>query len=73
MSKRVDILSGQIDKKGQCSGHNCLLWHGIPENKNKETDDLCLATIKKHFELSVTEADIEWTHLIGNSKDDDQK
>ena len=45
MSKRVDSLSSQVEKQEQYSRHNCLLLHGIPENKNEKTDDLYLATI----------------------------
>ena len=45
ISKRLDSLSGLVDKQEQYSRRNCLLLHGIPENKNEKTDDLCLATI----------------------------
>ena len=52
---------------------NCLLLHGITENKNEKTDDLCLATINEHLELSITEADIKRTHWIGKPRDAGQK
>ena len=45
ISKRLDSLSGLVDKQEQYSKRNCLSLHGIPENKNEKTDDLCLATI----------------------------
>ena len=45
MSKRVDSLSSQVDKQEQCLRCNCLLFHGIPENKNEKTDDICLGTL----------------------------
>ena len=54
MSKLVDSLSGQVDKQEQFSRRNFLLLHGTPENKNEENDDLCLATINEHLELSIT-------------------
>ena len=73
MSKRVDSLSGQFDKQEQYSRRNCLLLHGIPENKNEKTDDLCLATINELLELSITEADIERTHPTGKPRDAGQK
>ena len=65
VSKRVDSLSGQVDKQEQYSRRNCLLLHGIPRNNNEKTDDLCLAAMNDHLELSITEADIERTHRIG--------
>ena len=49
------------------------MLHGIPENKNEKTDDLCLATINELLELAATEADIERTHRIGKPKDVCQK
>ena len=58
MSKRVDSLSGQVDKQEQYSKRNCLFLHGIPEKKNEKTDDLCVATINEHLQLSTTEADM---------------
>ena len=73
MSKWVDSLSSQVDKQEQYSRCNCLLLHGIPENKNEKTDDLCLATINELLELAATEADIEHTHRIGKPKDVCQK
>ena len=73
MSKRVDSLSDQADKQEQYWRHNCLLLHGISENKNEKTDDLCFATINEHLELSITAADIEHTHWIGKPRDSGQK
>ena len=73
MSKRVDSLSGQVDKQEQYSRRNCLLLHGIPRNNNEKTDNLCLAAMNDHLELSITEADIERTHRIGKPRDSGQK
>ena len=73
MSKRVDSLFSLVDKQKQYSRRNCLLLHGIPENKNEKTDDLCLATINEHLELAITEVDIERTHRIGKPRDVSQK
>ena len=69
MSKRWDSLSGLVDKQEPYSRYNCLLLYGIPGNKNEKTEDLYLATINEHLELSVMEADIERTHRIGKSRD----
>ena len=69
MSRRVDSLSGQVDKQEQHSTCNSLLLHGISENKNEKTDNLCIATINEQPELSITEADIERAHRIGKPRD----
>ena len=39
----------------------------------KKNDDLCPATINEHFELAITEVDIEYTHRIGKPRDVGQK
>ena len=63
----------QVEKQEQCSRRNCLLILGIPENRNEKTDDLCIATINEHLELSITEADIKRTHRIGKPRDAGRK
>ena len=73
MSKRVDSLSSQVDKHEQHSRRNFLLLHGIPENENEKTDDLCLANISENLELAITEVDIERTHRTGKPRDVGQK
>ena len=73
MSKRVGSLCSRADKQEQYSLRNCLLLHGIPENKNEKTDNLCLATINEHLELVITKADIEHTYIIGKPRDVGQK
>ena len=49
------------------------MLHCISENKNEKTDDLCLATINEHLELTITEVDIERTHTIGKPRDVGQR
>ena len=73
ISKRVGSLCSRVDKQEQYSWRNCLLLHGIPENKNEKIDNLCLATINEHLELVITKIDIERTHIIGKPRDVCQK
>ena len=73
MSEQADSLSGQVDKQEQYSRRNYVLLHGIPENKNEKTDDLCIVTINEQLELSVIETDIERTHRIEKPRDPGQK
>ena len=69
MSKRVDSLSGQVDKHEQYSRRNCLLLHVIPESKNEKTDDLSIDTISEHLELLITEANFKRTHQTEKPRD----
>ena len=69
IQKRVDSLSGQVEKQEQYSRHNCLSLHGILESRNDKTDDLCIAALNEHFELSITAADTNCTNRIGKRRD----
>ena len=42
-------------------------------HRNGKIDDLCIAMIKEHLELSITEVDIEHTCWIGKLRDTGQK
>ena len=39
----------------------------------RNTDDLCIATVNEHLELTITTADIERSHQIGKPRDAGQK
>ena len=69
MEKRVDSYSGQVEKHEQYSRHDFLSLHGILESRNDKTDDLCVAAINEHFELSITAADTNRTNQIGKPRD----
>ena len=62
-------VKASIDKQEQYSRRNYLLLHDIPENKNEKTDDLRIAMVNEHLELSINEADIERTHRIRKPRD----
>ena len=47
---------------------NCLLIHGIPENKDEGTDVLALEVLDTKMELKITQNDIDITHKIGIPK-----
>ena len=43
--------------------------HGILESRTDKTDDLCIAAINEHFELSITAVDTKRTNRIGKQRD----
>ena len=47
-SKKTKQNKKKNDKQGQYSRPNCLLVHGLPENKTEKIDDVVISTISDH-------------------------
>ena len=63
-----DDITAETDRQEQYSRKNCLLIHGIPENKNENTDVLAMEVIDTKMDIKITENDIDRTHRIGKPK-----
>ena len=59
LTGKVSNLSVQVDKQEQYSRRNCLLIHGIKENRNEDTYTLSMSIINKHLGLDVQPSDID--------------
>ena len=70
LAQKIDDLSGTVEKQKQYSSRNCLLLHGTPENKQENTDDLCIKAINEHLDLAINGTDR--THRIGNPNFDEK-
>ena len=66
LTDKVSNLSVQGDKQEQHSGQNCVLIHGVEENRNGDTDTLPINIINKHLRLDIQPSDVDWTHHIGS-------
>ena len=65
---KVDDITAEADRKKQYPRRNFLLIHGIPENKNENTDVLAMEVIDTQMDIKITENDIDRTHRIGKPK-----
>ena len=65
---KVDDIAAETDKQEQYSRRNCLLIHGIPENKNENTDMLAMEVIDTKMDIKIAENDIDRTQRIGKPK-----
>ena len=63
---KVSNLSVHVDEQEQYSRRNCLLIHGVEENRNEDTDTLYWCTDTEHLGLDIQPSDIDRTHRIGN-------
>ena len=66
LTDKVSNLSVQTDEQEQYSLRNCLLIHGVEENRNEDTDTLSINIINEHLGLNIQPSDIDRTHRIGN-------
>ena len=66
LTDKVSNLSVQVDKQEQYSRRNCLLIHGVEENRNEDTDTLSINIVNEHLGLDIQPSDIDRTHRIGN-------
>ena len=64
----VSELTSAVEKQEQYSRHNCLLLHGMNENKDEDTDKISLTTLNEILQLELTELNIERSHRIGKPK-----
>ena len=65
---KVDDITAEADRQEQYSRRNFLLIHGIPENKNGNTDVLAMEVIDNNMDINITENDIDRTHRIRKPK-----
>ena len=66
LTDKVSNLSVQVHEQEQYSRWNCLLIHGVGENRNEDTDTLSINIINERLGLDVQPSDIDRTHRIGN-------
>ena len=61
-------MEAQVDQQAQYTRRNCLLFHGIIEEKDKDTDSIIINTVKEETDLEILPNDLDRSHRIGNPK-----
>ena len=59
MSATVESLKDSLDRKDQHSRRNWLLIHGLPESRNKNTDELVIDIIKEKLKEETKKSEID--------------
>ena len=65
INKRIEELESKIDCQEQYSRRNCILIHGIAENKEENTDQQAIDFINDSLDIKINEIDIDRSHRIG--------
>ena len=62
---RVDTYEREIEDLQQYSRRNCILIHGIPEEREEITDELALDIFNNKLGLDVDLSELDRTHHLG--------
>ena len=65
MDKRIEELENKIDRQEQYSRRNCILIHGITENKEENIDQQAIDFINENLNIKIDDIDIDRFHRIG--------
>ena len=57
-----------MDQQAQYSRRNCLLFHGIKEEKDEDTDSIIICMVKEEMDIEIMPNDLDRSHHIGNLK-----
>ena len=68
LNVKVSELTSSVEKQDKYSRCNCLLFHGINEKKDEDTDKISLNTLNENLQSELTELNIERYHRIGKPK-----
>ena len=53
MNKRIEELENKIDRQEQYSRRNCILIHGITENKEENIDQQGIDFINENVDIKI--------------------
>ena len=68
LSDTIKDLSLQIDDQEQRSRNACLLFHGVNEEDDDDTDKLALDIVNSHLGVEMSIDGIQRSHRIGPKK-----
>ena len=61
-------IHDKLDESDQYSRRNCLLFHGVEENKNENTVNVISAICENKFNIKLHENDVDRSHRLSSSK-----
>ena len=73
MSNELEVLKNSQDQQQQYYRRNCVVIHGISEQKGEDTDEQALKIIREELGETAEKSDLDQTHRIGAFKEDKSK
>ena len=65
---KVEDYEKKMDRQEQYSRRNCILIHGLKEEKNESTDDRVLKLFREEPNEDVLLVDLDRIHRIGKKE-----
>ena len=65
---KVEDLEKKIERQKQYSRRNCIIIHGLKEEKNESTNDKVVELFREELNEDVLLEDLDRTHRIGKKK-----
>ena len=65
---KVEDLAKKIGRQEQYSRRNCIIIHGLKEEKNESANDQVVKLFREELNEDVLLADLDRTHRIGKKK-----
>ena len=65
---KVEDLEKKIERQEQYSRRNCIIIHGLKEEKKESTNDKVVRLFREELNEDVLFADLDRTHRIGKRK-----
>ena len=69
LRRKVQTAMSEVDNLQQYSIRNRLLFHGITESSDEDTDQLVIDQCNEKLNLSITRGMLERTHRLGPKRD----
>ena len=66
MSATIQSFKVSLDRQEQYSRRNYLLIHGLPENRNENTDQIVIEILKEKMGEEINEVDLDRPRRLGN-------
>ena len=61
-------MEAQVDQQAQYSCRKCLYFPGIKEEKDEDTDNIIINTVKEEMDIEILPNDLDRSNCIGNPK-----
>ena len=73
MGASIKSLDEKIDEQQQYSRRNCLLVHGIKEEKDEDVEKVVMDVLNTKLAAGVKEMEVSRTHRVGRKSSDKDK
>ena len=67
LESKLDSITKENDDAEQYSRRNCIIFHGLPETNNENTDETIIKICREKMKIQVDCKDLDRSHRLGRS------